>query len=232
MSIHIRGPGMTKRGRLSRERIVTAALQMLDRDGEKGFSMRKLAGELGVDPMALYHYHASRKALIHDVLQALMEAFEPPAPGPDWRQDLRALCNGLRDLARRHPGAFRVYELYEDWIPAEHRVQEAFLATLLRAGLPGARAVQAVRLFVTYTEAFAVDEITGWMEPFGPGERAAFVQSLPGEECPVMAGLVDEIGHPDADRDFAFGLDVLIRGIEAGLAQADGARPAVHVKKS
>jgi len=99
---------MTKRGRLSREGIVAAAMTLLDREGEAGFSMRKLAGELGVDPMALYHYHANRKALMRDVLQALMEAWELPEPGPDWRHDLRALCNGLRRLAHRHPGAFRV----------------------------------------------------------------------------------------------------------------------------
>jgi len=206
---------MTKRGRLSREGIVAAAMTLLDREGEAGFSMRKLAGELGVDPMAIYHYHANRKALMRDVLQALMEACELPEPGPDWRHDLRALCNGLRRLAHRHPGAFRVYELYEDWIEAEHRVHEAFHATLLRAGLPGPAAVQAVRLLLTYTEAFAVDEITGWLEPFDPEDRRAFVESLSAGRYPAMESLIDDIARTDADADFAFGLDVLIRGIEA-----------------
>src|SRR6056297_726640 len=137
---------MTKRGRLSRHGIVAAPRPFLDREGEAGFSMRKLAGELGVDLMAIYHYHANRKALMRDVLQALMEACELPEPGPDWRHDLRALCNGLRRLAHRHPGAFRVYELYEDWIEAEHRVHEAFHAALQRAGFPPQKTVRAVRL--------------------------------------------------------------------------------------
>lgn len=208
---------MAKRGKLSRGCIVKAAMALLDREGEKGFSMRKLAAELGVDAMALYHYHENRKALMHDVLQALMEECELPEPGPDWRSDLRAQCNGLRRLARRHPGAFRVYELYEDWIAAEHRVHEAFHATLLRAGLPGPKAVQAVRLLLTYTEAFAVDEITGWLEPFDPSDREALVRSLSDGDYPVMKSLIDEIGQVDTDADFEFGLKVLIRGIEGEL---------------
>ncbi len=206
---------MERRGKLSRECIVQAALDLLDREGEQGFSMRKLAGELGVDAMALYHYHANRRALMHDVLQALMEECELPEPGPDWRSDLHALCDGLRRLARRHPGAFRVYEFYEDWVEAEHRVHEAFLATLLRAGLPGPKAVQAVRLLLTYTEAFAVDEITGWLEPFDTRDREALVRSLSDGDYPAMKSLIDEIGQVDTDADFEFGLDVLIRGVEA-----------------
>ena len=61
---------MAKRERLTREKIIEAAMAMLDREGEKGFSMRKLAAELGVDPMALYHHHSSRRTLIHEVLRA------------------------------------------------------------------------------------------------------------------------------------------------------------------
>jgi len=206
---------MAGRRRLSRERIVNAALALLDREGETGFSMRKLAAELGVDPMALYHYHANRKALMQEVLSAFIAAYELPQPGADWREELRALCNSLRRLARRHPGAFRLYELYEDWIPAEHRVHEAFHATLRRAGLSGPEAVRAVRLMLTYTEAFAVDEISGWLEPFDPSDRETFVQSLSDGDYPVMKSLLDEIGRSDTDADFDFGLDVLIRGIEA-----------------
>ena len=60
------------RGTLSRQGIVEAAMGLLDREGEAGFSMRKLASELGVDPMALYHHHASRRALMQEVMKALM----------------------------------------------------------------------------------------------------------------------------------------------------------------
>lgn len=206
---------MARKGRLTRERIVAAAIALLDREGEAGFSMRKLAGELGVDPMALYHHHASRGALMHEVMQAMMADFELPAPSGDWRADLRALCGGLRRLAGRHPGAFRVYEYYERWLPAEHRVNEAFHATLLGAGFGRRTTVRAVRLLLTYTEAFAVDEISGWLAPYGPEDRAELAESLAAGDFPATAGLVEEIGAVDADAEFDFGLDVLIAGLEA-----------------
>lgn len=206
---------MARKGRLTRERIVEAAISLLDREGEKGFSMRKLAGKLEVDPMALYHHHASRGALIHEVLQAMMADFEMPPPGGDWRADLRALCGGLRRLARRHPGAFRVYEYYDRWLPAEHRVNEAFHATLLSAGFDGQATVRAVRLLLTYTEAFAVDEISGWLDPYDPAERVELIDSLAAGAFPATAGLVEEIAAVDADAEFDFGLDVLIAGLEA-----------------
>ncbi|WP_397541926.1 TetR/AcrR family transcriptional regulator C-terminal domain-containing protein [Roseovarius salis] len=209
---------MTNRGNLTRESIVRAAMKMLDREGEKAFSMRKLAAEMGVDPMALYHHHSSRRMLMHEVLQALMTEFEMPRPTGDWRNDIRNLCDGLRQLAKRHPGAFRVYELYEDWVPAEHRVHEAFHATLAGAGFPPPKAVRGVRVLLAYTEAFAVDEITGWLAPFDADDRADFVDSLSSGDYPTMAAMVDEIGKVDPDADFAFGLDVLIRGLEAELS--------------
>lgn len=208
---------MTNRGSLSRDAIVKAAMKMLDRDGEKGFSMRKLAAEMGVDPMALYHHHSSRGTLMHEVLQALMAEFEMPAPSGDWRRDVRNLCEALRRLAKHHPGAFRVYELYEDWVPAEHRVHEAFHATLAGAGFPANKTVRGVRVLLAYTEAFAVDEITGWLAPLDAEDRSEFADSLASGAFPTMAGLMDEIGTVDADADFAFGLDVLIRGLEGEL---------------
>lgn len=208
---------MPRPAKLSRETIVRAAMEILDREGERGFSMRKLAADLGVDPMALYHHFANRRALLHAVLETMMAQCPVPPPGKDWREDLRNLCNGLRDLARRHPGTFRAYELYDEWLSAEHRLREAVLATLRRAGFPPRRAVQAARLLLTYAEAFAVDEISGWMEPFDAAERTAFEASLPARACPVTADLAEEIGAVDPDADFDFALDTLIRGLESSL---------------
>lgn len=209
---------MPRRSKLSRENIVEAAMKMLDAHGEKGFSMRKLAGEMGVDPMALYHHHANRSALMHDVMQALMDTCDLPPPGDDWRQNLRDLCTALRRLAHRHPGAFRIYETYDEWLPAEHRLHEAFHATLLRAGFAPRSAVRAARLLLAYTESFAVDEISGWLAPFDSAERQELAASLAAGPYPVMSGLIDDLVSIDPDADFEFGLDVILRGLVAELA--------------
>lgn len=211
---------MTKRGKLTRERIVEVAMVLLDKGGEAGFSMRKLAAELGVDPMAIYHHHANRNALIVEVMQAFMNDCALPDPSGDWRADITALCQSLRQLAHRHPGIFRLYETYDEWLPAENRVHEAFHATLLRAGFAKPTVVRAVRLLLAFTESFAVDEISGWLDPFDAIDRTELLDMLTRDTHPTMIALIDDIGAVDADADFAFGLDVLIRGLEGELARA------------
>lgn len=205
---------MVKREKLSNAGIVQAAMAMIDAEGEKTFSMRKLAAKLNVDPMAIYHHHANKGALIHAVMEALMAAFEAPKPTGDWRDDLTALCTALRTLANKHPGSFRIYETYEDWVPSEHRVQEAFHSTLLGAGFSRKSTVQATRLLLAYAEAFAVDEISGWLEP---EDKAELRKSLSQGTHPTTTDLIDEIIRPDNDADFTFGLNVLLHGLEAEL---------------
>lgn len=205
---------MTKREKLSSAGIVTAAMTMIDLEGEKNFSMRKLAASLNVDPMAIYHHHANKGALMHAVMEALMAAFEAPKPTGEWRDDLTALCNALRALANRHPGSFRIYETYEDWVATEHRVQEAFHSTLLTAGFSRKSTVQATRLLLAYAEAFAVDEISGWLDP---EDKAVLEESLAHGQHPTTTDLIDEIVKTDNDADFAFGLNVLLHGLEAEL---------------
>lgn len=206
---------MPKRPRLTPDRIVATAMDLLDREGEKGFSMRKLAAAMEVDPMALYHHHPGRAALMHAVMDALLRDCALPARSGDWRRDLHALCSALRQLAHRHPGAFRIYETYEEWVPGEHRLHEAFHATLLEAGFDARTVVRAVRLLLTYTEAFAVDEISGWLDPPDAEERAELARSLAEGSCPAMMRLFDDLIMVYPDAEFEFGLGLLIRGLEA-----------------
>lgn len=205
---------MNRRGTLTRMGIVVAAMAMLDEGHERQFSMRKLAARLGVDPMALYHHHANRHALMQEVMEALMADCEVPEPGPDWRCNVHALCHSIRRLAHRHPGSFRVYVVFEDWVPAEHRVHEAFYAALLAGGFPEGVAVSAVRLLLAYAETFAVDELTGWIEPLNDAERSDLLAGLTDGKHPSIARLAQTIASPDADAEFAFGLEVLIGGLE------------------
>ncbi len=203
---------MAQRGSLSQQRIVDAAMVMLDRDGEKGFSMRRLAAELDADPMALYHHIPNRKALMQAVLEALMRDCTLPQPQGSWQIRVRALCHALRDLAHRHPGCFQVYVSFEDWVPAEHHVYEAFYAALRDGGFSSKTNVRAVRLLFAYVETFAIEEITGWM---APEDSELLAKSLEGGSFPVSEALIADIAKMDVDDEFAFGLDVLLRGLEA-----------------
>ena len=205
---------MAQRGSLSPERIVGAAMALLDREDEKGFSMRRLAATLGADPMALYHHISNRKALMQAVLTRLMQDCALPEPVGDWRTRVRALCHGLRDLAHRHPGCFEVYESFEDWVPAEHRINEAFYSALQDGGFGRLETVRAMRLLFAYAETFAVEEITGWLAPMNAKEKKALASSLRGGGFPISEALMAESATVDPDAEFEFGLEVLLRGLE------------------
>jgi AcrR family transcriptional regulator len=207
---------MQNRPRLSREKIVQAAASIIEAEGETGFSMRRLATALDVDPMAIYHHVANKSALLHAVIGNMLADFTPPPPTGEWRADIWGVCEAIRTMARKHPEVFMIYETYEEWVPEEHAVQEAFLRTLRKAGFSPHGAVQGMRVLLTYAEAFAYDEVDGWL---GIGDREDLLKSLKKGDFPVMETLVGELEDADADRHFTFGLTVLLDGLEAALAR-------------
>ena len=129
---------MAKIKKLTREQIVHVAMEMFDSEGDAGFSMRKLAGKLGVDPMAIYHHHANRNALISEVVQAYLSQRRIPTRSGDWRVDIRELCQSLRGLAKSHPNIFRLYQAHDTY----HLV-----GCRLRKPNGGARCPLAVELY-------------------------------------------------------------------------------------
>ena len=205
---------MSQRGTLSRERIVDAAIEMLDRGGKSHFSMRKLAGAMGVDPMALYHHVPNRAALMHGAVDTVVGECELPEPNGSWQEQVRAICHAFRQLGHRHPGVFLVFATFEDWVPSEHRLGEAMYAALKSGGFPPQATVRAARMLLAYTENFACWELTDWIMPYSADERAKLIESLSEGDFPLTSGLVDQIADVDPDAEFAYGLDVVIRGLE------------------
>src|SRR5512140_3179343 len=91
-----------KREPLSQERIVTAALQLIDAAGLEAFTTRALGKKLGCEAMAIYNHFASKDQLLAAVADRLMSKTELPAEGT-WRERARGLANSYRALARVHP---------------------------------------------------------------------------------------------------------------------------------
>jgi TetR/AcrR family transcriptional regulator, tetracycline repressor protein len=88
---------------LSRERIVAAALAIIDAEGIEGFSMRGLAQALGVYPTAIYWHVPNRNALLAEVVSHALAGVVPPDDAGDWDLWLKELFRGYRSAVRRHP---------------------------------------------------------------------------------------------------------------------------------
>ena len=155
---------MTKKPKLSRQRIIDFANALIGREGSKAFTMRKLASELGVDPMAIYHHFENKAELVHAILETVFQDFELPEPGDDWRDDLRLLSTFFRRLAKRHRGAFQIYSYYREWLVGEFGVYDAYYQILGSAGFSRKRTVSATRVLITYSENFAYEEVEGWLD--------------------------------------------------------------------
>jgi AcrR family transcriptional regulator len=87
---------------LSVERIVDAACRIVDRDGLGGLSMRKLGGELGVDPMAVYHHVADKRQLLALVTARTIGTMTPPDPAAPWDTRVRQWAMNYWDVVAKH----------------------------------------------------------------------------------------------------------------------------------
>jgi AcrR family transcriptional regulator len=99
-----------RRAPLSRERVLRAAVAMADEAGIDAVSMRKLAEELGVVPMALYKHVAGKDQLIDGMVDLVIGEFDPPDPGLDWKSAVRQRVLAARRAVLRHPWARQAIE--------------------------------------------------------------------------------------------------------------------------
>src|SRR5947209_5534948 len=99
-------PAPAARRPLTRERILQTGLQMIDQQGLEAFTMRKLAQELGVDPMSIYRHFQNKDALLDGVADVLWEEIELPGSEAGWEELLRSIATSLRALGHAHPHAY------------------------------------------------------------------------------------------------------------------------------
>src|SRR4051794_41951336 len=88
---------------LSRERILEAAIELADRDGLAGLNMRRLAAELGVGTMSLYHYVADKEALLEGIAGGAMSRLDQPPMDVGWIEAGTKLSPSFRPIAPDHP---------------------------------------------------------------------------------------------------------------------------------
>lgn len=208
-------PTETQLASLSRERVVRAALDLLDREGTQALSMRRIAAELGVTAMALYVYFRSKDELLDAVVDAGAQEIVLPSEEGPWKEQMRELLHEVRRALERHPGALNDRLTRPFLGPGALRLPETAMRILGRAGFEKADAVNAWRALFSYTFGFASFSSDASAEEARRKARAALA-ALPEDEYPAMiaasAELVDAMGGEAA---FDFGLDRLLEGLEA-----------------
>jgi AcrR family transcriptional regulator len=211
-------PPDTPRKRLSRARVLDAAVALADEVGLEGFSMRGLAQELGVVPMALYKHVANKDELLDGMVDIIFSEMESPSSGENWRLALRRRAISARQALKRHSWAIGLMESRHPG-PANLRHHNATMGCLREAGLPFELAVHAYSLQDAYIYGFALQERDlGFTTRASAGEaaqrRADTIDTL--DDYPYLAEVVTRL--PDSGYDnaveFAWGLDLILDGID------------------
>src|SRR5438045_9147749 len=115
---------------LSRERIVEAALVLIDDEGLAAFSTRKLGQRLGCEAMSIYHHFPSKQHLLDALVEHAIASVEVPEPGPDAEARLRRTLDSYRAMARRWPALFPLVALHRLNMPAGIRFIESVLRVI------------------------------------------------------------------------------------------------------
>lgn len=215
-----RAPLDGPRAPLSRERVLDAALAIVDRDGLDGLSMRKVARALGAGAMSLYHHVADKDALLDELVDLVFAEIALPPAGAPWRAALAARMRSARDVLRRHPWAIALMESRTRPGPANLRQREAMLAVLRRAGFSPVAATHAQWVLDSYLYGHALQLAT---LPFEGAEGLAamaeevFLPQLDAAAHPFLTETAHALAASgyDPDTEFDVGLDVVLDAVEA-----------------
>jgi AcrR family transcriptional regulator len=212
-------PNPAPRIPLTRQRVLGAAVALADRGGVRSLSMRKLAQELGVEAMSLYHHVANKDDILDGIVDVVFSEIDLPSGEADWKAAMRQRAISTREALLRHPWATGLMESRSTPGPATLRHHDAVLGILRTAGFSIEMAAHAFSVLDSYIYGFALQEAN---LPFQTTEELAAVADtilghLPADEYPHLTELtVEHVLQPGYDygNEYVFGLDLILDGLE------------------
>jgi len=215
-------PNAEHRARLTRDRVLAAAVALADAGGIESLTMRKLGVELGVEAMSLYNHVSNKGDLLDGMIDVVFAEIELPTAGADWRSAMRRRAQSARAALTQHRWAIGLMESRTTPGPATLRHHDTVIGTLRAAGFPIALAAHAFSALDSYIYGFALQETT---LPFDDGqETAQLAQAImarfeSGEYPHLTEMAVDHVMQPGYDYgdEFEFGLDLILDGLDSAL---------------
>lgn len=209
-----------RRTPLTRDRVLEAAVDLADREGFEALSMRKLGQELGIEAMSLYTHVRDKDDLLDGMVEAVVRQIPIRSNGSEWKTAMRQLVLAARKVMLRHRWAPGVIESRTDSGPATMRYMEAALAIFHGGGFSIDLAHHAMHVLGSRLLGFSQDLYDDSdAGRIGPEQAVALARQM-ADTYPFIAELVLEVSHEgglggcDDDVEFAFGLDLILDGLE------------------
>jgi AcrR family transcriptional regulator len=203
---------------LNRTRVLQAAVDLADRYGIDSVSMRRLGQDLGIEAMSLYTHVRGKDDLLDGMVDLVVGEIPIDVEGPDWRTTLRRSILAARSVLLRHRWAARIIETRTTPGPATLRYMEAVTGILLDGGFTVDLSHHAMHVLGSRVLGFSQDlyDDTGVPDPEVAAAWAAQLAGVyPNIGALAMAASHEGgIGGCDDDYEFAFGLDLILDGLE------------------
>jgi AcrR family transcriptional regulator len=202
---------------LSLDRMLGAAIALADEGGIESLSMRRLALELGVEAMSLYHYVANKRELLDGMLDLVFGEMGLPSEEGDWRSALRASAISAHHVLLSHPWACRLLMSPTGPSPARLRWMNGVLGRFRAAGFSPEMTHHAYHALDSHIVGFTL-----WVLPYlalareRPDLAQELLAEMPLDELPHLA---EHIGVHLSDRaadtsEFDYGLELILDGLE------------------
>ncbi|MCU1441602.1 MAG: TetR family transcriptional regulator [Rhodoglobus sp.] len=205
---------------VTRERAIRVAVALADDGGIDSLSMRKLAGELGIEAMSLYYHVTSKDDILDGMLDMVYSEFVTPRAGDEWRPAMRERAESTRTVLARHPWAISIKARTSPG-PATLGHLDSVIGCLRAAGFSMPMAGHAMSLLDSYVQGFAMQEATLPLDASGDigaaTEDIMAQQEQMAEAFPNLAEmavtLILQPGYAYGN-EFEFGLELILDGVE------------------
>jgi len=215
-----------RRQPLSRERVLQAALRLVDKGGVESLSMRRLAGTLGVEAMSLYKHVANKDEVLNGLVELVITEIELPPAGQEWRSAMRERAISARRVFLRHPWAAGLVESRIHGSPVGLSYANSVLGLLRHGGFTVPMAHRAFLLIDSYLYGFVMQEVHWPFEEAAIGEVVeAMTPQLSPQEYPHLLEAMGDVMTASVDGNFSGVYDAQFRdGLELILDALAGLR--------
>nr|WP_055504732.1 TetR/AcrR family transcriptional regulator C-terminal domain-containing protein [Nonomuraea pusilla] len=195
---------------LDRERIAAAAVALVDRDGLERFGVRRLAEELEVDPMSIYHHIKGKAALLDAISEAVLAEVATAADDAqphDWEEIARLTAHGYREMAYRHPRVFPLLATRAQTSPVALTALERLVTAMREAGLPDQVVADAPLMLFGFLNGYLLAVLSG-----GSGQ-VSDMPAINATAYPTMAALASLQAGFGSVEEFDRIFDTVLGGI-------------------
>jgi AcrR family transcriptional regulator len=205
---------------LSRQRALSSAVALADAEGLASLSMRKLAQEVGVEAMSLYHHVANKEDILDGMVDLVFAEIELPSDGTEWKTAMRQRAESARAALTRHPWAISIMDSRSSPGPATLRHHDAVIGSCRNAGFSVQMAAHAFSLIDSYIYGFVLQEVNLPFDDSTDLEDVVESMMLPfsAEDYPHLVELTTEyVLQPGYSygNEFEYGLGLILDSLEA-----------------